>query len=1246
MTVECTKFFQSLYSGATPDVPNPAFWAHIPPSSLPPRLLNHLQAPFSLLKISKALSQLTRGKTPGPDGIPGELFRQYNTRFAPAFFSLFSSPHISATLPPSMLSGRTVLIPKRGSSSMVDNLRPITLMNSDYKVLALCLANRLQLALPQIIHPSQTAFIKSRKIGDTINDTLDIFDWSTTTKTPLLALTVDFRKAYDLVDRAFLFRALAMVGLPEQFIAWVRLMHTNTSTCISVNNLAGPNFPVRTGVRQGCPLAPLLFVCVIEILQRYLSLFLPGFPLSTTQRRLMACYADDVTIFLSSVRELGTTLIHLRTFAAVSGEHPNWNKCSIIPFHIAPEQILLAGPIPIRTPQEAERILGIYVERAQPSDTTWSTTLSRIQRMAKFLAALRATATCRKSLTSVFLNSIISFPGRFQPPSPDIIKRLDVLVGNFISSSRFKEHGLAVRLIPNRLLYNSTRHGGLGAIAPSTQIRALAAHRALRRLGVSPSEEVARAAVCLPFGTHCLLAHPAILQSGILPTVILSRALAELRALIEITPVVAPPRLTPLCIMGEPTAFNRFILKPNGKLFGILMRERFLLSMQVRIGHLISLIFHSLALRSPPPPSAALGEWFVPKEDSETSPTLALQVTAFSPPSSLSVSLYRVHPNRFIVRPAFGDGTFHIGALSAVHVVGSWLAGPFHTGSGLGARLDILQDGCPSVADIRRRLYTQLPLDHAARWIHVLSAPPPLLPDLSHDFLREQPSLQRDVLFRFYTRAFPSDSRFNFAADRGICSLCLAAPTETISHIFYECGFLSAPSDNQLDVNDNVNVDEAPVDAFGNLEDLIVEEGSSSADAAAVAADGADWILNLDLTDGTTLIAEANLVDELTAVELTAGDLTAFELTAGDLTAVELTAGETATELAANDVSQIAVKPDFVKETRVILESKLSDACLGDALGDALSDAGDFLLDAFHATGGDVDFSSLGVAGDEFPELLVEPALGNHVASDSEVTPQQCHVAIPPPPPALQPMRISLLQLPPGLVLRRSNEELDVDSGSEEGGLWEALEKQLKPATSDETPCQCLACQCKSEEDRMFLLTGKRTVKADAGAAGSKKRTGLKRRGRSMAKVNVGDSMADVNDILGELAQIPLLLDLTDLPELLGGDLGACDTFWEGADMAVVGGGGGDGGDGCGLEEAEGKHSSGFGKRLSQMDVTEVVDQCRVWLHEALQSPGCDSIDVDFCLKVVGEVKGETVEGATPMELVVEDGVPLECSIE
>ncbi|CAI6008611.1 unnamed protein product [Closterium sp. NIES-65] len=160
------------------------------------------------------------------------------------------SPPVYATGPDSSHS-------KKSDATLVDNLRPITLMNTDYKVLAICLANRLQPLLPSLINHSQTAFIKTRRIGDTLNDTLDIFDWATAQSLPLLALTVDIRKAYDMVDRDFLFTCLSHLGLPATFIHWVKLMHSGTTTRISVNNFCGPSIPVITGVRQGCPLAPL-----------------------------------------------------------------------------------------------------------------------------------------------------------------------------------------------------------------------------------------------------------------------------------------------------------------------------------------------------------------------------------------------------------------------------------------------------------------------------------------------------------------------------------------------------------------------------------------------------------------------------------------------------------------------------------------------------------------------------------------------------------------------------------------------------------------------------------------------------------------------------------------------------------------------------------------------------------------------------------------------------------------------------
>ncbi|CAI7863089.1 unnamed protein product [Closterium sp. NIES-53] len=122
-----------------------------------------------------------------------------------------------------------------------------------------------------------------------------------------------------------------------------------------------------------------------------------------------------------------------------------------------------------------------------------------------------------------------------------------------------------------------------------------------------------------------------------------------------------------------------------------------------------------------------------------------------------------------------------------MYVRGWWLAGPLHQGVGLGARVGLLQDGTPSIAVIHRLLYSAQPLTHHLRWTRDLTLPPPPLPDLKHSFLKDQPSRQRDILFRFYTRTLPSGSRFQYFDDRGICSRCPAAVVETLPHIFFEC---------------------------------------------------------------------------------------------------------------------------------------------------------------------------------------------------------------------------------------------------------------------------------------------------------------------------------------------------------------------------------------------------------------------------------------------------------------------------
>ena len=83
----------------------------------------------------------------------------------------------------------------------------------------------------------------------------------------------------------------------EPFIHWVELLYSNASTRINVNGHLTKRIPLRSGVRQGCPLSPLLYVMVIEILalQFRANPDIVGFTIQG-QRIISSHYADDAVI--------------------------------------------------------------------------------------------------------------------------------------------------------------------------------------------------------------------------------------------------------------------------------------------------------------------------------------------------------------------------------------------------------------------------------------------------------------------------------------------------------------------------------------------------------------------------------------------------------------------------------------------------------------------------------------------------------------------------------------------------------------------------------------------------------------------------------------------------------------------------------------------------------------------------------------------------------------------------------------
>ncbi len=214
-----------------------------------------LVGPITEKEVLTAISCLRPGKPPGSDGLTSEFYKHFAEQVSCILAKVFNTCFENGSLTPSQCLVIIILLFKKGDSMLLGNYRPISLINSDYKILAYILTARLEEHLSDVIAVNQTAYMRGHFIGCNIHSVQDAISYFHKHNLPHLALFLDYKKAFDSVDHSFLFLLLEHMGILLDYIAWIHVMYSDAISVVLHNGWLMSPFFLGRGVQQGCPLS-------------------------------------------------------------------------------------------------------------------------------------------------------------------------------------------------------------------------------------------------------------------------------------------------------------------------------------------------------------------------------------------------------------------------------------------------------------------------------------------------------------------------------------------------------------------------------------------------------------------------------------------------------------------------------------------------------------------------------------------------------------------------------------------------------------------------------------------------------------------------------------------------------------------------------------------------------------------------------------------------------------------------------
>ena len=388
--------------------------------------------PITQQELLLSIKEAKKGKSPGLDGLSVEFYTTFFPEIKTLLLAALNFLYNNGIPNTEIAEGAITLIHKKGDRKKISNYRPITLLNTDYKILSKILNKRITPLLGQIIsplqnlQPSSSTHMASAILRDTYYEAQ---------KNPIDSyfIAIDFKKAFDSIAHTWLIQVLTFLKFPQVFTKYIDSIQQYSTSKIQVNSTLTDPFFIRKGVRQGDPISPTLFIIALNPLLFKIQFETSISPVPNPIRNApkIVAYADDVTLCISKKKSVLAAQNLFSQFHQISGLEINKNKS--VGLTTSKKNNKLSTLWNINWEDTFIEPLNISIGPQKYITSLWNKKIKQLRDLANQLNHHYATYDMKAVISKTMLTPIITYLAHTYPLPEQKVEQINNIISTYIA---------------------------------------------------------------------------------------------------------------------------------------------------------------------------------------------------------------------------------------------------------------------------------------------------------------------------------------------------------------------------------------------------------------------------------------------------------------------------------------------------------------------------------------------------------------------------------------------------------------------------------------------------------------------------------------------------------------------------------------------------------------------------------------------------------------------------------------------